>query len=104
MSILILISWGDMLFILFFPYVYFQVASFTGEKQAVSSYKKFLGYAYQSGVREGLASGMGFGFVMLVVFCGYALAVWYGAKMIIEKGYDGGTVMNVMVAVLTASM
>ncbi|KAK7337590.1 hypothetical protein VNO77_18172 [Canavalia gladiata] len=80
------------------------VASFTGEKQAVSSYKKFLADAYKSGVHEGFVAGMGLGTVMLVIFCGYALAVWFGAKMIMEKGYAGGTVVNVIVAVLTASM
>lgn len=41
---------------------------------------------------------------MLVVFCSYALAVYSGAKLIIEKGYKGGDVMNVIIAVLTSSM
>ncbi|CAL5208783.1 unnamed protein product [Lathyrus oleraceus] len=80
------------------------VASFTGEKQAVSSYKVFLVDAYKSGVFEGTIAGVGLGTVMFVIFCGYALAVWFGAKMIIEKGYNGGTVINVIIAVLTASM
>ncbi|OIW07048.1 hypothetical protein TanjilG_02682 [Lupinus angustifolius] len=80
------------------------VASFTGEKQAVSSYNKFLEDAYKSGVHEGSIAGAGLGTVMLVVFCGYALAIWFGAKMIMEKGYDGGTVINVITAVLMASM
>ncbi|KAG4401519.1 hypothetical protein AAZX31_02G008000 [Glycine max] len=80
------------------------VASFTGEKQAVSSYSKFLVDAYKSGVHEGSTAGAGLGTVMLVIFCGYALAVWFGAKMIMEKGYNGGTVINVIIAVLTASM
>ncbi|KAL2345535.1 hypothetical protein Fmac_006820 [Flemingia macrophylla] len=80
------------------------VASFTGEKQAVSSYKQFLADAYKSGVQEGFASGIGLGIVMLIIFCGYALAVWFGAKMIMEKGYDAGAVVNVFVAVLNASM
>nr|KYP71725.1 ABC transporter B family member 5 [Cajanus cajan] len=80
------------------------VASFTGEKQAVSNYKKFLADAYKSGVYEGFASGIGLGIVMLIIFCGYALAVWFGAKMIMEKGYGAGAVVNVFVAVLNASM
>ncbi|KAK4273324.1 hypothetical protein QN277_021750 [Acacia crassicarpa] len=80
------------------------VASFTGEKEAVSRYNKFLGDAYKSGVREGFVGGLGFGTVMCVFFCGYALAVWFGAKMILERGYNGGTVINVIVAILTASM
>ncbi|KAF1880268.1 hypothetical protein Lal_00048904 [Lupinus albus] len=80
------------------------VASFTGEKQAVSSYSKFLVDAYISGVHEGSIAGAGLGTVMFVIFCGYALAVWFGAKMIMEKGYNGGIVINVIIAVLTASM
>ncbi|KAG6704275.1 hypothetical protein I3842_07G128200 [Carya illinoinensis] len=42
--------------------------------------------------------------VMLVVFCSYALAIWFGGKMILEKGYSGGDVLNVIIAVLTGSM
>ncbi|KAM0028056.1 putative ABC-type xenobiotic transporter [Helianthus debilis subsp. tardiflorus] len=44
------------------------------------------------------------GLMMLVILCSYALAFWYGTKMILEKGYTGGTVITVMIAVLTGSM
>ena len=81
-----------------------QVASFTGEKQAIISYKKLVLKAYNSGVQEGLASGLGLGTALFVVFCTYALAVWFGAKMILEKGYNGGQVLTVITAVLTGSM
>ncbi|XP_065859877.1 ABC transporter B family member 11-like [Euphorbia lathyris] len=80
------------------------VAAFTGEKKAISTYNKFLQTAYLSGVHEGVASGIGIGVVMLVVFGSYAMAVWFGGKMILEKGYSGGQVMNVIIAVLTGSM
>ena len=70
----------------------------------MSNYRKFLAHAYKSGVNEGFTAGMGFGTLMFLIFAGYALAVWFGAKMILEKGYNGGTVINVIVAVLTASM
>ncbi|XP_061961470.1 ABC transporter B family member 4-like isoform X2 [Populus nigra] len=80
------------------------VASFTGEKQAISNYKKFLATAYNSGVQEGFTAGLGLGIVMLLVFCSYALAVWFGGKMILEKGYNGGDVLSVIFAVLTGSM
>ncbi|KAK9983465.1 hypothetical protein SO802_032990 [Lithocarpus litseifolius] len=82
------------------------VASFTGEKQAITNYKKFLVDAYKSGVHEGLAAGIGFGTVMLVVFCTYSLAVYFGTKLTLEEKhtYSGGQVMNVIIAVLTASM
>ncbi|PSR89186.1 ABC transporter B family member 11 like, partial [Actinidia chinensis var. chinensis] len=80
------------------------VASFTGEKRAVISYNKSLADAYKAGVQEGLTAGLGFGAVMFVLFCTYSLAIWFGGKMILEKGYSGGAVLNVIVAVLTGSM
>ncbi|XP_047326172.1 ABC transporter B family member 4-like [Impatiens glandulifera] len=80
------------------------VASFTGENQAIARYNTSLQTAYDSGVHEGLAAGFGLGSLMLMIFCSYALAVWYGGKLIIEKGYTGGDVLNVIIAVLTGSM
>ncbi|CAK9152838.1 unnamed protein product [Ilex paraguariensis] len=80
------------------------VASFTGEKQAVTNYNKSLIDAYKSSVYEGFASGFGLGAVMSIMFCSYALAIWFGAKMILKKNYTGGEVLNVIVAVLTGSM
>ncbi|KAE8697225.1 ABC transporter B family member 12 [Hibiscus syriacus] len=40
------------------------------------------------------AAGLSVGVVMLIVFSSYALAVWFGGKMILEKGYTGGQVLN----------
>ncbi|CAN1353146.1 ABC transporter B family member 21 [Linum perenne] len=80
------------------------VASFTGEKQSIENYKKHLVTAYKSGVHEGLATGLGLGVLMFIMFCSYALAIWFGGKMILEKGYTGGEVLNVIIAVLTGSM
>ncbi|KAL6188390.1 hypothetical protein ACLB2K_039783 [Fragaria x ananassa] len=77
------------------------VVSFTGEKQAITKYNNSLTKAYKSGVKEGLASGVGLGTVLFTIFCTYALAIWYGGKMILEKGYNGGDVLNVIFAVLT---
>ncbi|GLU16670.1 hypothetical protein SLE2022_330900 [Rubroshorea leprosula] len=80
------------------------VASFTGEKKAIRDYNKFLVTAYKSGVFEGFIGGLGLGTLMFIFFCTYGLAVWFGGKMILEKGYTGGQVLNVIVAVLTGSM
>lgn len=44
------------------------------------------------------------GVVLFIVFSSYGLAVWLGGKMIIEKGYTGGDVINIIFAVLTGSM
>ncbi|KAF3489564.1 hypothetical protein F2Q69_00052429 [Brassica cretica] len=53
------------------------VASFTGEKQATSSYKELINSAYKSSVKQ---------------------------EMILRKGYTGGAVINVMIIVVASSM
>lgn len=70
----------------------------------MAAFEKSLTKAYHSGVQEGWATGLGFGAVMCIIFCSYGLAIWYGGKMILEKGYTGGEVLNVIIAVLTGSM
>ena len=64
-----------------------QVASFTGEKQAIAKYDQSLTKAYRNGLQEGMAAGLGFALVYFVVFCSYGSAIWYGGKLVIEKGY-----------------
>lgn len=51
-----------------------------------------------------MVSGIGLGVLMLTVIGTYGLAVWYGSKLIIEKGYNGGTVINVIMAIMTGGM
>ena len=80
-----------------------QVASFTGEKEAIGKYEKSLGNAYKAGVQEGLVAGICSGIFMMCVFCCYSLAIWFGGRLIVEKGYTGGQVINVMIAVLISS-
>ncbi|OAY74070.1 ABC transporter B family member 4, partial [Ananas comosus] len=80
------------------------VVSFTGEKRAIDKYNKFVNSAYKSAIHEGTAAGMGIGCVLFVVFSSYSLAVWYGSKLIIEKGYNGGAVINVIMAIMTGAM
>ncbi|KAJ6795680.1 ABC transporter B family member 11-like isoform X2 [Iris pallida] len=80
------------------------VASFTGENQFVDKYSKSLMTAYKSSVHEGIATGLGLGIMMLIMFCGYSLGIWYGAKLILEKGYTGGKVINVIFSVVMGSL
>lgn len=78
--------------------------SFTGESRAISEYKEHLKISYKSAVHQGIAGGLGVGSLLLIVFCSYGLAVWYGAKLIIEKGYTGGYIINVLMAIMTGAM
>jgi len=81
-----------------------QVASFTGEKQAIAKYNQSLTKAYKSGVQEGMVSGFGIGSVYFIVFSAYGLAIWFGGKLVLEKGYTGGKIMTVIFAIMTGSL
>uniref|UniRef100_A0A0E0CJU0 MDR-like ABC transporter n=1 Tax=Oryza meridionalis TaxID=40149 RepID=A0A0E0CJU0_9ORYZ len=74
------------------------VVSFTGERRATDKYNEFLKISYRSAVHQGAAMGLGIGSVI------YGLAVWYGAKLIIEKGYTGGYIINVLMAIMSGAM
>ncbi|CAL4909395.1 unnamed protein product [Urochloa decumbens] len=80
------------------------VASFNGENWAIALYNKHIRNAYISAVQEGTATGLGFGFVMFILFCSYGLTAWFGAKLIIDKGYEGGQVVSVWMAFMTGAM
>lgn len=81
-----------------------KVASFTGEKRAIDKYEKKLENAYESFVYQGFVSGAGIGCLSGIIFCTYAFATWYGGRLILNNGYTGGQVMNVLFALMTGGM
>ncbi|CAI8595282.1 unnamed protein product [Vicia faba] len=44
------------------------------------------------------------GLLSLIVFSTYVLAMWYGSMLVLEKGYTGGTVTSVIIALMTGGM
>ncbi|KAK7363393.1 hypothetical protein VNO77_05535 [Canavalia gladiata] len=80
------------------------VASFTGEKQAIAQYNQSLTKAYKTAVQDGVAAGLGLGSIRLFINSSYALAAWFGGKMVLEKGYTGGQVLGVFFSVFIGSM
>jgi ATP-binding cassette, subfamily B (MDR/TAP), member 1 len=44
------------------------------------------------------------GSVFCIFFSSYGLAIWYGGKLIISKGYSGGDIINILFAVMTGAM
>lgn len=70
----------------------------------MDKYKRSLKSAYDASVNEGLVAGLGLGSVLLIMFCGYGLGIWYGSKLILDKHYTGADVINVIFAVLTGAM
>nr|CAB3478029.1 unnamed protein product [Digitaria exilis] len=81
-----------------------QVVSFNGEKQAIAAYNKLIHKAYKSAVEEGITNGFGMGSVFFIFFSSYGLAIWYGGKLVLSKGYTGGDVINILFAIMTGAM
>lgn len=44
------------------------------------------------------------GCLSAIIFCTYAFAMWYGGRLILNNGYTGGQVMNVLFALMTGGM
>uniref|UniRef100_A0ACD5VYG5 Uncharacterized protein n=1 Tax=Avena sativa TaxID=4498 RepID=A0ACD5VYG5_AVESA len=79
------------------------VVSFNGEKKAIATYNNYIKKAYKTVIEEGLINGFGMGSVLCILFSSYGLAFWYGGKLIIDKGYNGGKIVTVLFAVLTGA-
>ena len=47
------------------------------------------------GIRKGIANGLGIGFIYIVFFGAYALAFWYGSKLVREDDYTAGKMLIV---------
>ncbi|CAI5535201.1 unnamed protein product, partial [Closterium sp. Naga37s-1] len=80
------------------------VAAFTAERKSVQAYAAHLHAAFKEGVKQGLASGFGYGLTIFVMFCSYALALWYGSKLIADSSYTGGKVFSVLFGVIIGGM
>ncbi|KAF8670749.1 hypothetical protein HU200_050414 [Digitaria exilis] len=80
------------------------VVSFNGEKQAITMYNKLIRKAYGAAVSVGVVNGLGLGSMELSLFGSYGLAIWYGSRLIIEHGYNGGLVISIVMAVTIGAM
>ena len=81
-----------------------QVASLTAEKESINKYAKKLERACLFSVRQGLFSGLGLGTMSFIIFSGYGLAIWYGCKLVLEKGYEGGQIISILTALVYGGM
>ncbi|KAI3888355.1 hypothetical protein MKX03_003107 [Papaver bracteatum] len=72
------------------------VASFTGEGEAIEKYNRILKNSFIFMAKQALASGLGIGIAIGVLYSFYGVAVWYGSKLILKEGLDGGNITNVI--------
>ncbi|XP_027184224.1 ABC transporter B family member 9-like [Coffea eugenioides] len=81
-----------------------KASSLTAENEAITKYAKKLEKVNVFSARQGLVSGLGLGIVSFILFGGYGLTIWYGSKLILEKGYTGEQVISIIVALVYGGM
>uniref|UniRef100_A0A670XYX6 Bile salt export pump n=1 Tax=Pseudonaja textilis TaxID=8673 RepID=A0A670XYX6_PSETE len=81
------------------------VAAFGGEKKEVERYDKNLVFAQNWGIRKGIIMGFFTGYIWCIIFLCYALAFWYGSKLVLEEEeYSAGTLLQVFLGVLVGAL
>ncbi|NWZ33446.1 ABCBB protein, partial [Brachypodius atriceps] len=81
------------------------VAAFGGEKKEVERYDKNLVFAQHWGIRKGIIMGLFTGYIWCIIFLSYALAFWYGSKLVLEEDeYSPGTLLQVFFGVLVGAL
>ncbi|XP_020499830.2 bile salt export pump isoform X2 [Labrus bergylta] len=81
------------------------VAAFGGEEKEAERYDKNLAEAQDWGVKKGAIIGVFQGYLWCIIFLCFALAFWYGSKLVIEtKELSPGTLIQVFFGVLMAAM
>ncbi|NWY48411.1 ABCBB protein, partial [Sylvia atricapilla] len=81
------------------------VAAFGGEKKEVERYDKNLVFAQHWGIRKGIIMGLFTGYMWFIIFLSYALAFWYGSKLVLEEDeYSPGTLLQVFFGVLVGAL
>lgn len=74
------------------------VYSFVGETKTLASYSAALEGTVKSGLRQGLAKGLAIG-SNGIVFAIWSFMSYYGSRMVMYHGYEGGTIFAVGAAV-----
>ena len=56
--------------------------------------------ARRQGMLRGLAGGVGQGLFWILIFGAFALAFWYGSRLVATEGESGGTILQVRARVV----
>ncbi|XP_041479457.1 ATP-dependent translocase ABCB1-like [Lytechinus variegatus] len=79
------------------------VIAFGGEHKEIKRYEKELEGAKKIGIKKGVITAFGLGLTFFIMFSAYALAFWYGPKMVSEGRLTGGEVMTVFFCIMIGS-
>jgi hypothetical protein len=80
------------------------VHSFVGEQKAVQAYSNSLQRTLKLGYQGGCAKGLGMGITYSVLFCCWALLLWYGGVLVRNGEANGGKALSTIFAVIVGGM
>ncbi|CAK9165121.1 unnamed protein product [Ilex paraguariensis] len=80
------------------------VTAFVGESRALQAYSAALKVSQRLGYKSGFAKGMGLGATYFIVFCGYALLLWYGGYLVRHHFTNGGLAIATMFSVMIGGL
>jgi len=80
------------------------VYSFVGEDKAVQAYSKSLKVALKLGKKSGFAKGMGVGFTYALLFCAWALLLWYASILVRHHHTNGGKAFTTIINVIFSGL
>ncbi|KAG0064179.1 Multidrug resistance protein 1 [Linnemannia elongata] len=72
------------------------VVAFGGQKRELKKFSVVLEEAYKSGVKKSIATGLGMGSFMLIMFMSYSLAFYYGSGQVKDGHMEPGNVLTVL--------
>ncbi|XP_033762523.1 ATP-dependent translocase ABCB1-like [Pecten maximus] len=82
------------------------VMAFNGQKKECDRYNSHLTTARSSSVKKGILVGLCNGIFWLCMYGAFAVAFWYGVKLIQdrESGFDPGSTVTVFIGIIIGSM
>ncbi|KAK4490259.1 hypothetical protein RD792_000921 [Penstemon davidsonii] len=76
------------------------VYSFVGEERAIETYSNSLNNALKLAKKTGIAKGIGIGFTYGLLFCAWALLLWYASILIRHGETNGGKAFTTIINVI----
>ncbi|XP_025013553.1 ABC transporter B family member 13 isoform X2 [Ricinus communis] len=76
------------------------VYSFVGEDKAIEAYSKSLNKALKLGKKSGVAKGVGVGFTYGLLFCAWALLLWYASILVRHHHINGAKAFTMIINVI----
>nr|XP_023021695.1 multidrug resistance protein 1B-like [Leptinotarsa decemlineata] len=86
------------------------VVAFSGQEKEAKRYDKNLEFAKKNNIKKNMFSGIGTGMLWFMIYSSYALAFWYGVKLVLDQKtwtdpvYTVNNMVTVFFSVMAGSM